>query len=243
MKITENPEEASMVIEMLRRTGRQRFRGWIVSKLHCCPRSAYWWRTDTPWKPEDLDATQLIFSRGKAHHDILEVYPHKEEDLSLDGVSGRCDMGGDRVFEIFTTTASLSKIETVEDAMRVLRIKKEQLMSYLFMKGGTVGDLMVFFLFGDYSRPITPQLKVYTIECTEEELEKHWMNNLRYIDRIEDCVVLGEPPEEMGEPYECINCGYKYKCVEWLQSRYNLVVFQYLERYKAGTLEDEDVIL
>jgi len=240
MKVHENESAVEEVIGLLRRRGgSHKYRGnWRVTRLVCCPRSAYWWRINTPWFPDDPVSLELTFTRGKAHHGILEVYPDKEKKLKLDDITGHYDMKKDRVVEIFTTTLGLNRIKNPIDAATVFRIKTNQLKCYLKMEGGTEGDLMIFYLFGDYSRPIKPQLKVYTMEFEKNELNTHWKGILNRREDLEWRVSAKEPPEEVGEPYECINCGYKYKCIKWLQERYDMTIVELMEELRNG-----DVIL
>ena len=238
MKIHENNEVADEVIRLLQiQGGSHKFRGnWRVTRLVCCPRSAYWWRKNTPWIPDDPESLELTFARGRAHHNILEVYPDSEKELELDGITGHYDMKKDRIVEIFTTTVGLNRIEKPEDAATVFSIKTNQLKCYLKMEGDTEGDLMIFYLFGDYSRPVKPQLKVYTMEFEQDELDDNWNKILNRRDDIEWRAAYGEPPEEVGETYECINCGYRYKCIDFLQERYNVAIVELMEKYRNGEI-------
>ena len=93
---------------------------------------------------------------------------------------------------------------------------------------------MVFYLLGDYSRPVKPELKVYTMEFEEEQLELHWKYRLTIREKIELLANLNEVPDETGEFYECINCGYKHKCIEFLQERRTLEAIGLIERMKDG---------
>lgn len=239
MKVYENKEAAEEVINLLRGKS-SRFYRWRVTKLVCCPRSAYYWRTDAEWRPDDPDALELTFARGKAHHGILEVYKDREIAIEKDGITGHIDTKGDRIVEIFTTVVGSNRVKVPEDAARVFALKFGQLRCYLHMIGETSGDLMVFYLFGDYSRPIKPQLKVYTMEFEAEELEEYWKSRLERIDYIERCAALREIPLEMGESYECINCGYRYKCVEFLQEEHDMVIAEYIDSLRNG---DDEVVL
>lgn len=240
MKIYENEEAAAEVIDLLRSKSHKFYGTWRVTKLVCCPRSAYYWRTDAEWKPDDPDALELTFTRGKAHHKILEVYSDREKSLELDGITGHYDMRGDRIVEILTTVVGLNRVSVPEDAARVFILKANQLKCYLHMEGEASGDLMIFYLFGDYSRPIKPQLKVYTMEFEAEELEEYWKSRLERRLDTERRAARQQAPSEVGEPYECINCGYKYKCVELLQERYDMAITEYIEALRNG--KDEVVL-
>lgn len=239
LRARENQEARAEVMELLRRQNRPfKPKQWHASKLVCCERSAYYWWAGAPWEPEDRDALQLTFSRGKAHHQVLEVYPDKEIKVERDGVLGTVDMKGDRVTEVFTTTVGLNRVQLPEAVFSVFSIKTDQLKCYLSMVGDTVGDLMIFYLFGDYSRPIRPELKVYTLDFDADQLELHWQYRLKRRQKIELLAQLGQPPVEMGEEYECSNCGYRHLCKEFLRERYHLDIMTIVERMKDG-----DVVL
>lgn len=239
MRVYENEDVEKDVIRRLGQRGTRRFRKrWSVTKLVCCSRSAYWWRTGTEWKPDDPDSLQLTFTRGRAHHEILEVYKDKEIYLRKDEITGHVDTKGERIIEIFTTMVGTNRVKAPEDAARVFSIKVAQLKCYLCMSGDTSGDLMVFHLMGDYSRPIKPKLKVFTFDFEPVELEKWWESILKRREHIEECARIGRVPLEMGESYECLNCGYRYKCVEFLQERYEMAITDYIE-----ALKNEDVVL
>jgi len=198
MKVYENEKAAEKVIGLLRDTPRK-FKGtWRVTRLVCCPRSAYYWRIGAEWKPDDLAALKLTFARGNAHHTILEVYPDTEKSLELDGITGHYDMRGDRIVEILTTVVGLNKVKAPEHAANIFKLKAGQLKCYLHMEGETSGDLMIFYLFGDYSRPIKPQLKVYTMEFEAEELEEYWKSRLERRSFIESCAARQQVPLEVG---------------------------------------------
>jgi len=235
LKVYENEETRAEVLRMLRGYNKPYAPNhWHVSKLVCCQRAAYFWWTGTPWQPEDMDAVQLLFSRGKAHHYVLEVYPNKNIEIWKDNVVGHVDMRGDRPVEIFTTTVGLNRVQVPLAVPQVFTMKVNQLKCYLHMLNESSGDLMVFYLFGDYSRPIKPELKVYTMEFEEEQLRLHWKYRLTIREKIMLLANLDEVPDETGEFYECINCGYKYKCIEFLQERRALEAIGLIERIKDG---------
>lgn len=218
MKVVENKTIRKEVLRLLRK--RKRRPSWSVTRLTCCPRKTFWEFSGFEWKPEDEEQTQLVFSRGRAHHDILEVFPDKEKRLVKDGIVGHYDMRGRRIVEIFTTNLSLNRVKDPSKVVEVFPMKVRQLMAYLYMEGETEGDLLVFYLMGDYSKPIKPELKCYTCYFTYEELEENWKFLLGRKRLIEECLKKGEPPIERGFEWECKNCGYLYKCKEWLGKAY-----------------------
>jgi len=222
MKIIENKETRQEVLTLLRKRGTPYPSSeWHISKLVCCPRSAYFWKIGAEWSPPYRDALTLTFARGRAHHSVLQVYKIKEKVVTRNEIIGHIDMVGDRVTEIFTTMLSLGQIDSLDKVAEIFSIKVSQLKCYLYMSEGIVteGDLMVFFLMGDYSRPIKPELKVYTLSFEEEELEEHWKYIVKKKETIDYLASIKIAPDLMGESYECINCGYRCFCEDWLRAK------------------------
>lgn len=225
MKVRENPGVVEKVMKKLR--GRQRRpRQYSVTKLICCPRKTYYRMIGK--KEVITDATQLLFARGRAHHGVLEVLPLREirrEKKAFNGmpIRGDIDMIGQRITEIFTTSLSSKKVRLPSDVIKVFPMKLKQLRAYCYFEGESEGDLLVFFLFGDYSRVvevfgkkqyvgIRPVLRDWTFEFTEAELLEVWdlMNN--NLAEIEQAKKDGIPPLATGEEWECNNCGYNHLC-------------------------------
>ena len=240
MKIVENEKARRDVLDKLSRRGAPHPRDeWHVSKLVCCPRSSYFWKIGAEWEPPYPDALTLTFARGRAHHSVLEVYKVKKKVVKRSDIIGHIDTIGDRVTEIFTTMLSLGQVDSIEKVAEIFSIKVSQLKCYLYMSEGIVteGDLMVFFLMGDYSRPIRPELKVYTLSFEEEELEDHWKFILKKRDVINYLETIGVAPDLMGESYECINCGYISFCKDWLKAKGALeVIEEMLKKDATGIL-------
>jgi len=220
LKVRENEEMRQRILDALKWESRPyKPKNWHVSKLVCCRRAAYYWRKGERSIPPDVDSLTLTFARGRAHHEVLEVFDVKEKRFVLDEVIGHIDMIGDRVCEIFTTVVGLNRVEVPEDATRVFTIKVCQLMCYLKAEEQTSGDLIIFYLFGDYSRPIKPELKVYTFEWEKKEIDLHWNYRLGVGAQIDELIELDTPPTEVGEDYECTNCGYRRFCSDVLTPR------------------------
>ena len=198
VKVFRNITTEKRIRELL--THRRKFRRgkYIVSRLTCCPRKTYCGMVGIPEVPPE--GRELIFTRGRAHHDILEVFTPNEVVVNKDEIRGDVDMIGDRVTEIFTTSLSSSKIKKEEDVPKVFVMKTKQLKSYLYMVGDFEGDLLVFFLFGDYTRlkvmpsgktryiGIRPELKDWTMVFDDNELYRNWQEILNKRDVINECL-------------------------------------------------------
>jgi len=178
--------------------------GWHVTDLLVCPRKTYFRRIGEYEFMQD--EAVLLFTAGRAHHDILEYLPLREFRVEKDGIEGHIDMIGDRVTEIFTTRTP--KTKNPED----FKMKIMQLEAYLAMVHETEGDLMVFYLMGAWGKDILPDVKIFTVSFEEDEIKEHWSNLVRRKKMLEECIKKRKPPEETGFPWECKNCGFKYKC-------------------------------
>jgi hypothetical protein len=232
MKVVENFEVPKRIIESLKK--REHYSGqYSVTKLICCPRKTFYEMTGV--KELVLDETELVFARGRAHHGVLEVYKLKEihrrkdsEVLDKNGkpipVYGVIDMIGENITEIYTTVISSSKVKLPSDAITVFPMKLKQLRAYCYFEGEFTGDLLVFFLFGDYSRFIDilgkkqyvgmrPQLRCFTFDFDESDLLEVWQSMNNNLAEIEHAKKTGIPPLITGEEWECDNCGYSYICL------------------------------
>jgi CRISPR/Cas system-associated exonuclease Cas4 (RecB family) len=212
MKVERNFTVRKKVIDLLR---QDRFppKTFSVTRLTCCPRKTYWRMSGIELKYPD--STILTFTRGRAHHEILEVYEVKEVRIQKDGIRGDIDMIGERVTEIYTTSLGLKRKLHPNYILAKFPIKVLQLTAYCSMMGTTEGDLMVFYLMGDYTRPIKPELEIYTISYTPVETETIWRFLLDRKETIEESLRKDVPPIEKGEDFECTNCPYDYLCQEF----------------------------
>lgn len=212
MNVTRNYEVRKTIIDSLR---QDRFppSTFSVTRLTCCPRRTYWNMSGI--KPEYPDSTILTFARGKAHHEVFEVYEITEVRTQKDGVRGDIDMIDERITEIYTTNVGLKRLYHPNHILSKFAIKVMQLTAYCYMKDTTEGDLMVFYLMGDYTRPIKPELEVYTIKYAPMETEVIWRSLLEKRELIIEALKNDVPPIEKGEPFECTNCTYDYLCKEF----------------------------
>jgi len=223
-ELVENAYENSAVVSRIMESLRKRsFRPgqWSVTRLVCCPRKTYYYMSGK--EPFIFDYNILTMARGRAHHGVLEVYPLREIEREKDGIVGDIDMVGERITEIFTTTVSLKKVKSAFDALKVFPLKVRQLMAYCYMCGEDEGDLLVFYLFGDYSRfvelfgkkvytGIRPVLKCYTYKFKKSALEENWKEILRNKEEIEQALKDGVPPLKTGLKMECNYCPYVPYC-------------------------------
>lgn len=230
VKVRENFEVPRIIIEALKKR-EWRPRSYSVTRLICCPRKTYFRMTG---KHEIvMDEQQLIFARGRAHHGVLEVYKLREVMRQKDSevlrrgkpipIYGDIDMIGQRITEIFTTTLSSKKVKLPSDAIDVFKLKLKQLRAYCYFEGEYTGDLLVFFLFGDYSRfeeidgkkyyvGLRPQLRCFTFDFTKADLVEVWKLMNENLADIEHAKKTGLPPISTGEEWECKNCGYSHTC-------------------------------
>jgi len=229
MKGYENKEVPQKIITKLRGLQR-RSKSYSITKLVCCPRKTYYKFTGV--KELTSDDTQLIFVRGRGHHGALEVFDSREIELKKQSKNGKhtiyadIDMRDQRIIEIFTTTLSSNKVPEgdAETAAKVFSSKYKQLQAYDYFADELEGDLLVFFLFGDYSRfddvfgrkvyvGIRPKLRCFTYNFERSDLEKVWDKMNVNLEEIEYGKATGQPPLMCGEEWECKSCGFAYTCL------------------------------
>jgi len=193
-----------------------------VTKLTGCPRCTFYRMKGTfEFIPE---SRFLIFARGRGiHYELEKHFKSSEVRKEVDGIRGDIDAVGDRVTEIYSTGMSSSKIKDLSDVYKVFETKVKQLMAYCYMTGGKEGDLLVFFMSGDYTRftevagktvytGIQPQLKCWTLKFTDEELSENWKQMLNNKEDIELALKTGTPPLTVGKKWECAYCGFENIC-------------------------------
>ncbi len=229
MKGFENLEVPKRIIAKLRERER-RSGSYSITRLVCCPRKTYYKFSGVT--ELTTDETQLIFVRGRGHHGALEVFDTKEIEMSKQSRNGKhiiyadIDMRDQRIIEIFTTTLSSKKVPEGDavTAAKMFPLKYSQLQAYLYFANELEGDLLVFFLFGDYSRfeevygrklyvGIRPKLRDFTFNFELSDLEKVWDKMNVNLEEIEYARETKQPPLMSGEEWECKSCGFNYVCL------------------------------
>lgn len=203
VKVYRNLTTESKVRELLTYKKKLPVKDYSVTRLTCCPGKTYCGMMGIP---EVVPiGRELTFTRGRAHHEILEVFRPNEVRVTKDEIRGDIDMVGNRITEIFTTNMSSKKVEKDEDVPKVFVMKVKQLEAYLYMSGEVEGDLLVFFLFGDYTRlkvlpngktrytGVTPELKDWTMVFEESELKRNWGELLAKKEVIDECLKYNVP--------------------------------------------------
>jgi len=203
VKVFRNITTENKIMELLSHRKKLPLKGYSVTKLTCCPRKTYCEFLGIPQVPPV--GRELVFTRGRAHHEILEVFRPNEVVVSKDGIPGHIDMIGNRITEIFTTNISSKKVKTEEDVPKVFVMKTKQLEAYLHMVGEVEGDLLVFFLFGDYTRlrvlpngktrytGVVPELMDWTMVFDDNELYRNWQELLAKKELINECLLYNVP--------------------------------------------------
>ena len=221
MKVTENTKVRDKVLSALK---RERFtpKTFSVTGLVMCPRRTYYRMKGE--KEVGQENVTLVLTRGRAlHKELGGAFKLTEIHREADGIRGDIDAVEDNVIEFYTTNLSLKNVADINKVSEVFKIKVRQLMAYCYMTKERVGDLLVLFMSGDYSRyteiigkkyytGIQPVLKCWTLEFTEDELKENWKKILSNKEDIEYALKTGMPPLTAGEEFECNNCGYSYIC-------------------------------
>jgi len=234
VKVYRNVTTESKIRELLTYKKKLPLKDYSVTRLTCCPRKTYCGFLGIPEVVPE--GRELIFTRGRAHHEILEVFKPNEVRVERDGVRGDIDMIGNRVTEIFTTNISSKKVEKDEDVPKVFVMKVKQLQAYLHMAGEVEGDLLVFFLFGDYTRlkvlpngktryvGVTPELKDWTLVYDDDELRRNWQELLTKKEIIDECLLYNVSKAVFSFIPKLIEMWVKWREGELNQDKlYNLI--------------------
>lgn len=229
MKCYENHNFVNEVINRLRQETRNPF-DYTVTKLISCPRKMCFKLKGV--FPIITDETELIYARGRGHHGVLQVFPKKEIEIVKNSINGNIpifahiDMKDERIVEVFTTTKSSNSVpeHDAETAAKVFQVKYDQLRAYCYFINELKGDLLIFFLMGDYNRfdeifgrkiyvGLRPKLRDFTYEFNKSDLDEVWLRMNSNLDEIELFKKTGELPLVCGSPLECKTCSYAYVCL------------------------------
>lgn len=225
----ENKPLVNKIIGILSKQVRRKG-NYSITRLVCCPRKTYFKFTGVMEIRTDI--TELILARGRGHHGILEVFPEKEVAYKLPSTLGipiwcDIDMKDEHPIEIFTTNMSARKVPEgdFEAAAKVFPLKFAQLKAECYFDKDLEGDLLVFFLMGDYNRfetdilsgkkeyvGIRPQLRAFHYQFEQYQLDEIWKLMNRNLEDIEHGKKTGRAPLSFGEEFECKNCGFSYIC-------------------------------
>ena len=92
---------------------------------------------------------------------------------------------GKRTPVIHEVKVTYKSVNTVADLSKEF-IWISQIKSYCKGKGTRHAQLHVLFLCGDYKFPITPQLRVWAIEFTQQEIDDNWSLLIDYKEENEE---------------------------------------------------------
>jgi len=221
MKVSENYKVRDKVLKVLK---GERFppKTFSVTKLVGCPRRTYY-RMKGAYEIAS-DSRTLIFARGRGLHNELErAFTNREIRKMVDGIRGDIDAADENIIEIYSTNMSSSRVEDINKVPEVFGNKVKQLMAYCYICAKSSGDLLVYFMSGDYTRfteiagklvytGIRPELMCWTLEFTESEIKENWERMLVNKAEIEHALKTGIPPLIVGEEWECGFCGFNHIC-------------------------------
>lgn len=223
MKVSENTKVRDNVMKGL---AGERFtpKTYSITRLVQCPRKTYYLMKGM--RAVTTDSGNLSMARGRGiGREIQTTFEKTEVRVEKDRIRGDIDAIDERIVEVYSTNMSLGKVQKDEAKVpEVFRKKVKQLMAYCYMTGVKTGDLLVYFMSGDYTRftealgikvytGVQPELKCWTLEFTNEELEENWKGILNNKEEIELALKSGRPPLIAGEKWECSYCAYSYICL------------------------------
>jgi len=201
MKMKRDKEMERMILDKIlkKRTDREIH----VTDLVYCLRKAYFRLKDV--KADIPDSKRLLFTAGRAHHEILEVLKDKEVPVKVYDIKGTIDMvkhrevcGAYVPIEIKTTRG-----KTIQPHWII------QLGFYCTMLNTYTGYLVVFYL-------INPRLEAYKCEFTDEELDNFLNIMLKRKEILQKALEENKPPSKsyIGFEGECRHCEFRKICKE-----------------------------
>ncbi len=199
MKITESNRAAEYIAE-LRERSRKRT-GVHVSDVLYCLRKTFFRRT---LGTESTRRQELLYVTGTAIHYYLQP-EQGETSIELDGLSASPDvLDGE---EIKSTRMSAGKFVPSDQPKWIA-----QMMAYCKALRRKKFELVVFFICGDYKPPF-PDLKSWSFEFTQSEIDENWKRLVKRKDALVVALEKGDVSGlESGEDWECKECECAIPC-------------------------------
>lgn len=122
--------------------------------------------------PNVLGPEGVIDHPGEFMADGIYMSPDGEE-LSEIIVGGKATFQP-RIHEVKCTYKSTNTVGETEDELRAQFLWMAQLKSYCHAAKTTLADLHVLFVCGNYKFPIQPQIKRFSIEFDQDEIDMNW---------------------------------------------------------------------
>lgn len=160
--------------------------------------------------PPTMDTT-LIFAVGIGLESAMLASHKQHLRGELDGISYEVDvlMYDTDYGEMKSTRLSSNK--TPDDGLP--ETWEEQVLSYMKVRGTTEFNLVVLHLLGNYSPPF-PELKVYRLTATQEEIDENWQHLIFRKEVYQEFIEKREIPTPFryNKEWECEHCQYILVC-------------------------------
>lgn len=124
------------------------FEEWYIPQLKGVKDHPGEFKVDDVYLSPDGESLSVIFTQGKVNRRL-------------------------KVIEVKVTYKSLNTVGNLDLTPKNF-MWLSQMMSYCKARNTLEADLHVLFVCGDYQKPITPQLWVYHVIFTPEEIEENW---------------------------------------------------------------------
>ena len=201
-----------------------------VTTLIYCLTKAYYQRKFLPQRPNRR--TSMMFATGLWLEEVILGPTQNATAGEVNGIFFHTDHmdyeDGPHLTEVKSTRKSMKKGKKpnrVEVTFNDLNPAwKRQFLAYCKAEGTLKGRAVILHLMGDYSPPF-PDLRVWDIETTQEEVDANWawMLGRKYIldNAIKDSippepyqfrVVDWDPDANPSDDYECNECPFASLC-------------------------------
>lgn len=217
MKATRLPTKEDMMLRLLwERMYREPTKEPGVTQLIHCLTQTYYQRKHLPQMPGRR--AMMLFATGLAIEKAILGDLQRPSEGVIEGISFHTDhfeAEGDFYEMKSTRTSSAKGFEELSKSWH------RQWLSYLKAVDRTEGNFIILHLMGNYKPPF-PDLVVYHVEASEEEIEENWqwMQERRRI--LLEHEEKKEPPAPFtyrvidwggtDKDYECEDCPYLVLC-------------------------------
>ena len=172
--------------------------------IYCLTRSYYDLTDPDPPTREEL----MLFSIGFGLEKVLLDNESIHGQISCDGILLTPDFvtAGGNVAELKTTRMSSAKPDLPDSWI-------EQMLGYCKALGITQYRLAILYLMGNWKPPF-PDIKAFTIDFTQEEIDTNWNKVLHRRDILVKAIQAKKPPEAKlyCKDWECKSCRYRLRC-------------------------------
>lgn len=206
MRIERDFETEKSIIDVATLSVGGKRAGWHVTDLTRCLRKTFFERMGVEGVIEE--GRVLRMKLGKMSEDLTDLFEAKQIQGEKDGIIGTVDgLLEDRIVEKKFTYLSSNK--NIKEQVYWI----EQVKAYCYIFGKNTVQFRIIHLLGNYKRPFKPEIRVWNVYFTDDEIKDFWNEILFRKKYVEMCLLEKVLPEQSKFDWECKNCEYKEICM------------------------------